>query len=73
MPTLISDDLLEQLACMIDDACKRGDTVSAIAERAGLQREFVSGLRNHTYRSSPTIDRFKAVCDAIGVKISLEK
>lgn len=71
MPTLISDDLLDQLATLIESACERGDNVSAIAERAGVNREFVSSLRNRTYRSSPTIDRMKAVCDAIGVKITL--
>lgn len=71
MPTLVSDELLDQLATLIDEACKNGDNVSAIAKRAGVNREFVSGLRHRTYPSSPTIDRMKSVCDAIGVKILL--
>lgn len=73
MPTIVSQDTLCELGRLIANACERGDSVTAIAERAGVNREFVSSLRNGTYRSSPTLDRMQAVCDAIGVRIELKQ
>lgn len=73
MATIVNEDLLQQLGQLIDVACDRGDTVSAIADRAGVQRELVSGLRNGSYRATPTIARADAILRAIGYKVEFKK
>jgi DNA-binding phage protein len=73
MATITNDALLEQLGALISEACDRGDSVSAIAERAGVQRDLVSGLRNGTYRATPTLARTEAILRAIGFKVTFEK
>ena len=73
MPTVTSEKTMSELARLIEEACDRGDSVSAIAERAGVQRELVSGIRNGSYRYKPTLDRFEAICAAIGVSINLTR
>lgn len=73
MAIITNDALLEQLGTLINEACERGDSVSAIAERAGVQRDLVSGLRNGTYRFTPTLARTEAILKAIGYKLAFEK
>jgi transcriptional regulator with XRE-family HTH domain len=69
MPTLVSQSTLDELGRLINEACERGDNVSAIAERAGVQRQDVSAIRNNSYRYSPTIEKVEAICKAIGKRI----
>jgi len=73
VPTITSHETLAELGKYIEAACERGDSVSAIAERAGVQRDVISGLRNGTYRYSPTLDKFEAICKSVGVEIILKK
>lgn len=74
MPTTkASESVLEEIGQLIEDACQRGDNVSAIATRAGVDRATVSMLRNGTYRSSPTLDKIEMILSAIGRKISFQK
>ena len=73
MPTATSEDLICTLSKAIEDACEHGDSVTAIAERAGVQRDVVSGIRNRTYRFKPALDRFESICEALGLRISLIK
>ena len=73
MATITNDDLLHEIGTLIHQACEQGDNVSAIADRAGVQRDLVSGLRNGTYRATPTLARTEAILRAIGYKISFEK
>lgn len=73
MPTATGEDLICTLSNAIQEACERGDSVTAIAERAGVQRDVVSGIRNKTYRFKPALDRFEAICEAVGLRVSLSK
>lgn len=67
MPTLT------ELSKIITEACDRGDSVSAIAERAGQNRSDVSRLKNNSYLYSPTVEKVEAVCKAIGYHICIQK
>jgi DNA-binding phage protein len=69
MPTLNSQSILDEISNLINAACERGDSVSAIAERAGVRREIVSLLKNRSYSFSPTIEKVDAICKAVGKKI----
>jgi len=73
MATIVNDDLLQELSSLINEACENGDNISAIAERSGVQRDCVSGLRNGTYRAMPTLARTEAILRAIGYKVSFQK
>lgn len=73
MATMTSEDLLSELAKLIETACEHGDTVSAIAERAAVQRDLISGLRNGTYRATPTLARTEAILNSLGYKIEFKK
>jgi transcriptional regulator with XRE-family HTH domain len=75
MPTMTGEDLMQELGRLIDEACLSGDTNLAIAERAGVQKDLISGLRNGTYRATPTIARVESILKALGfsLKIAREK
>ena len=73
MPTAISQSTIDELRALIQDACERGDNVSSIARRAGLRREMVSGLRNGTYTSSPSLEFVEQLCQAIGCRLEIRK
>lgn len=62
---------LELLAEMINNACEKGDNVTAIAARIGVARDVVSGLRNGTYRYDPAYSLVKALCSDLGGRLSL--
>ncbi len=73
MPTLVSQQPLDEVARLINEACEAGDNVSAIAERTGgVTRELVSRLRNGTYDSSPSLDKLVSILDAIGYRVRFE-
>ncbi len=63
---------LIQLGELIDEVCKRGESVNAIAIRAGVHRDLVSLLRNGTYRSAPSLSNIEAICNAIGHRLALK-
>ena len=64
--------ILIQLGELIDEHCKRGESVNAIAIRAGVNRDLVSRLRNRNYRSSPSLANIEAICKAIGYRMVLQ-
>lgn len=66
-----SKAFLSQLSELIDEVCKQGKTVNDIAIRAGLSRDFVSRIKNRSYRSAPSLSNIEAVCEAIGHRLAL--
>lgn len=66
MPTTVSHSALVELGILIEEACEKGDNVSAIAARAGVGRTLVSRLRNRRNVSSPTLENVESVLAAIG-------
>jgi hypothetical protein len=66
-----SKPFLSQLSELIDEVCKKGQTVNDIAIRAGLSRDLVSRIKNRTYRSAPSLPNIEAVCEAIGHRLAL--
>lgn len=73
MPTTVSQGTLDELGRLIDAACEKGDNVSAIAARSRVHRKIVSGIRNRSYISNPTLDNVEAIAAAIGVRIVFER
>ncbi len=51
MPTLVSQQPLDEVARLINEACEAGDNVSAIAERTGgVTRELVFSAQERDLR-----------------------
>ena len=73
MPTMTGEDLMQELGRLIDEACQAGDTNLAIAERAGVQKDLISGLRNGTYRATPTIARVESILKALGFSLRIAR
>jgi DNA-binding phage protein len=71
MPTLTGEDLMHELGRLIEDACQKGDSGNAIAERAGVQRDLISGLRRGNYRATPTIARVESILKALGYRLEI--
>lgn len=69
--TKVETSVLETVIEAIADACERGDSVSAIAQRAGVPRSMVSGLRHGNYPSSPTLEKLEAICSAIQLRLTV--
>lgn len=69
MPTTVSQRTLDELGRLIEEACEKGDNVSAIAERAGISRKTVSVIRNG-YECSPTLDKVEAILAALGKRVA---
>jgi DNA-binding phage protein len=66
-----SKPFLSQLSELIDEVCKKGQTVNDIAIRAGLSRDLVSRIKNRSYRSAPSLSNIEAVCLAIGHRLAV--
>ena len=76
MPTIVSSDELEQLVRLVADHRERtGESVTAIAARAGVPREKVSRLLSGTYPHAPQFEMIARIARAIGYRIafSLDK
>lgn len=73
LPTIVSQQTLEDLGERITAACKNGDSVNAIAERAGVRREMVSRLKNANYSYSPSFEVVEKIANAIGLQITFTK
>lgn len=69
MVSTLSQGTLDELGRLIEDACEKGDSVSAIARRSGVHRNVVSGLRNGSYESNPSLDSIEAIAAAIGMQL----
>ena len=61
---------LIQVGELIDEVCKRGESVTAIATRAGVHRDLVSRLRNKTYRSAPSLANIEAILKTADMNFS---
>lgn len=69
----LSQSTLVELSELINEACERGETVRAIANRAGVSEVTVSLLKNQTYRKSPTLGMLAKIAMSLGRKISLTR
>jgi DNA-binding XRE family transcriptional regulator len=76
MPILSSDikSILESdlrfIRSAIEVACENGESVSSIAEKIGVNRNIVSGLRNGTYKSMPGWSVVRALCVHLSIPLS---
>ncbi len=66
-----TDEIIEQITALIEDACAAGDNVSAIAIRAGVSRSKVSRIRNHSFEEYPSIETLSKIALALGRKVSI--
>lgn len=73
MPVETSEDLMDELGRLIDEACERGETNRSIAEKAGVQYDLISGLRNGTYGSTPSISRIASILSVLGYRLSIKQ
>lgn len=73
MPVETSEDLMDELGRLIDEACERGETNRSIADKAGVQYDLISGLRNGTYRATPTIARVESILKALGYRLKIHR
>jgi transcriptional regulator with XRE-family HTH domain len=70
MSTIASREELDDLRELINEFIKTtGESVTSIAERAGVKRQFLSQLRSGSYESSPQLENVKRVAAAIGKKM----
>lgn len=75
MATDETEKLVEDITKLIEDACREGDNVSAIADRAGVPRAKVSRIKNRSFEEYPSIDTLSKIAKALGrrVRIVLQK
>lgn len=62
---------IEEIRQLIIQACKRGDTVRAIALRAGVDENEVYRLKNHNYRGVPRLAFIVGLAMAVGRRVKL--
>lgn len=72
MATNDTDEIVEQITCLIEEACASGDNVSAIANRAGVSRSRVSSLKNHSFDEYPSIETLSKIATALGRKVTIK-
>ena len=60
------DEVRELLNAFID---RTGESVTSIALRAGVKRQFLSQIRSGSYASSPQFENVVKVCQAIGKRM----
>jgi DNA-binding phage protein len=70
--TTEAERLLHEVNELIETAIANGDNVSAIAQRAGIQRSRLSNFRNGTQDSYPKLDTVEAIAKALGYRIELK-
>lgn len=67
MPTTVSRNELDELRELINAHIEEtGESVTAMAERAGVKRWLLTNLRSGKYASSPTLENYQRVLKAIG-------
>ncbi len=72
MATDQTDELLEKIADLINQACDEGDNVSAIADRANVSRATISRLKNRSFNSYPSFDTLSHISNALGYSVRVE-
>lgn len=71
MPTTVSRQELDELRSLINEHIEStGESVTALAVRAGVARGVVSRLRSGNYPSSPSLEVIKLVGASLGKRIS---
>jgi DNA-binding phage protein len=71
MPTVVSHAELEELMRLVAEYRERtGESVTAIAARAGVPREKVSRLLSGTYPHAPQFEMVSRIAKAVGYKIA---
>lgn len=70
MPTTVSKREIEEFRTLIDSYLgESGESVSALAVRAGVDRSLLSKIRNGTYERSPTLDVMHKIGKCIGKRL----
>jgi transcriptional regulator with XRE-family HTH domain len=72
MATNETDEILEQITSLIENACASGDNISAIAQRAGVPRAKVSRIRNQSFQEYPSIETLSKIANALGRKVTIQ-
>lgn len=69
-----TEELLQEVITLIEEACANGDTISAIAERSKLSRPQISRIRNNNLRQDefPKIETLARLVEALGYRVSLK-
>lgn len=73
MPVETSEDLMHELGRLIEEACERGETNRSLADKAGVQLDLISGLRNGTYGSVPSISRVESILRVLGFRLQIAR
>lgn len=74
MPTTVSKNELDELVELMREYRERtGDSVTAIANKAGLKREMVSRILSGNYASSPSFEVVAKICRVAGVQIRFDR
>ncbi len=69
MPTIVSKSELDEIKGLINEHIERtGESVTGLAKRAGVRRQFLSQLRSGNFDSTPHFENLKLVLKALGKK-----
>lgn len=71
MPSTVSQSDLDQLMVLVNEHREQtGESVTAIAARAGVTREQVSRLLSGSYPHGPQFEMVARIAKAVGLKIA---
>lgn len=71
MPTVVSHAELEQLMALVaEHRSKTGESVTAIAERAGVRRGQLSQLLSGAYPHAPHFEVVAKIANAVGYRVT---
>ena len=71
MPTTVSQDELDQLMVLVNEHREQtGESVTALAERSGVERTQLSRLMSGSYPHGPQFEMVAKLAHAIGRKIA---
>jgi transcriptional regulator with XRE-family HTH domain len=75
MPQKDIEKLIESVSVLIEEACREGDSVAAIAKRAGIPRPQVSRIRNGSCLHTPTVETLGKIAKCLGcvVEVRMKK
>ena len=75
MPTTVASQTnLDIVRCLIEEHIERtGETVTAIADQAAVDRKLVSRIRAGNYPSSPSLDVVSRLAAAVGGEVLIQR
>ncbi len=69
MPSIVSKSELDEIKDLINLHIERtGESVTGLAKRAGVRRQFLSQLRSGNFESTPHFENIGLVLKALGKK-----